>query len=428
VTTRRSLAALAPLVLACALALGACGGADNDKAGGGAAKRAGAPSRAPGFDGKTIRLGILTPLSGPAAVLGAPAASGAQVYFQAVNARGGIAGKYPVKVVEEDTQLKPDLTVQKYNKLKPDVAAFAQIVGTAPTLAVLPLMRRDQVIGAPASLDATWVRDPNLVPVGAPYQIQAINGLDYYVKHGGSKDKAVCSLIEDDAYGEAGQQGIDFAAKGLGLRLATTQRFKFGDGDVTGQIQQLRSKGCDMVFVVATPADAATIWGTSAKLGFAPRWIGQSATWVGAFAQSPLKSYLEKTTWIVYEGTEWGDTSVPGMATMLEAVKRFKPDQKPDQYFGFGYSQARAIAALLEKAVARGDVSRKGLLEASRELGSVSFAGISGDYLYGPPDRRDPPRASTIFKVNAGKPFGLEKAAFGFESPLAKDFAFKAAG
>ncbi|MCV5744809.1 ABC transporter substrate-binding protein, partial [Escherichia coli] len=89
-----------------------------------------------------------------------------------------------------------------------------------------------------------------LVPVGAPYQIQAINGLDYYLRNGG-KGKRVCSLIQDDPYGEAGQEGLEFAAKELGFQIAETARFNQGDKDFTAQIGQLRSARCDAVFLVA---------------------------------------------------------------------------------------------------------------------------------------------------------------------------------
>ena len=229
------------------------------------------------------------------------------------------------------------------------------------------------MIAAPASLDALWVREENLLPVGGPYQVQAINSLDYYVNEGGGKGKNVCSFIQDDAYGEAGQSGVDFAAEKLGFKVADTQRFKVGDKDVTGQVQRLQRSKCDAVFLVATPTDAGTIWGTAAKLGFAPRWIGQSPTWIDELGASPLAEYLQKTTWIAAEGTEWGDSSVEGMTAMVDNVKEFKPDQDPDYYFGFGYEQGIAMAALLEKAVELGDLSKEGIMKASEELGTVEL-------------------------------------------------------
>lgn len=402
----------------------ACGGAGGGggEAGGGTA---GAPAAVPGFDGTTIRLGVLSPLSGPVAVIGKPLTTGNKVWFDQVNADGGIAGKYPVELVQEDTQYQPDVAVQQYNKIKGDVAAFTQLLGTPSTLAVLPLLRSDKIIAAPASLDALWVREENLLPIGAPYQVQAINAMDHYLTEGGGTPQSViCTMVQDDVYGEAGQAGIDFAAERSGFTVANTQRFKAGTENYAGQIQALAGAGCQMVFLVATPSDAGKIWGTAAQGRFAPRWYGQSPSWVGALAQSPLAPYLEANVLIAAEGTEWGDTAVPGMAAMVERMGKFAPEQQPDYYFAFGYNQARAMTALLEKAVERGDLSRDGLLAASGELATVTFDGLSGDYQYGPVDDRNPPRTTTIFRVDAAKPFGLATVKYNFTSESAGAYEF----
>ncbi|GGS31353.1 ABC transporter substrate-binding protein [Actinokineospora fastidiosa] len=412
-------AALAALALTAS-----CGGAGGDGGNAGAGA-AGAPAAVPGFDGTTIRLGVLSPLSGPVAVIGQPLTTGNKVWFDQVNADGGIAGKYKVELVQEDTQYQPDVTVQQYNKIKGEVAAFTQVLGTPSTLAVLPLLRADRIVAAPASLDALWVREENLLPVGAPYQIQAINVMEHYLSDGGgSPQSVVCTMIQDDVYGEAGQAGIDFAAERMGFAVANTQRFKAGTENYAGQIQALAGEGCQMVFLVATPTDAGKIWGTAAQARFAPRWYGQSPSWVGALAQSPLAPYLQANVLLAAEGTEWGDTEVPGMQDMVSRMERFAPQQQPDYYFAFGYNQARAMTALLEKAVERGDLSRDGLLAASRELGAVAFDGLSGEYRYGPAESRNPPRSTTIFRVDPAKPFGLATVKYNITSPAASAYEF----
>jgi ABC-type branched-subunit amino acid transport system substrate-binding protein len=417
---------LAAATLGLMLAVSACGGAgQDDDAGGG---KAGAPGNTAGFDGKTIKLGVITPLSGPVAVIGKPLTSGNEVWFDALNAKGGIGGKYKVELVEEDSQYKTDVAVQKYNKIKGDVVSFAQVLGTPSTLAVLPQLRTDKMLAAPASLDAFWVREDNLLPVGGPYQVQAINAVDYYLSDGGgSKDDVICTMIQDDVYGEAGQQGIDFAAEKYGFSVANTQKFKQGTENYAGQIGALAGAKCQMVFLVATPSDAAKIWGTAAQARFAPQWFGQSPSYTGALAQSAIAPYMQQSVLIVAEGTEWGDESVPGMKQMVSDQGKYAPEEKPDYYFAFGYNQARAMTAVLEKAVENGDLSREGVLKASTEIGTVSFEGLSGDYKYGPAAERNPPRASTIFKVDPAKPFGLAKVKYLLESDAAKEFEFKKA-
>ncbi|PXY31568.1 ABC transporter substrate-binding protein [Prauserella muralis] len=412
-------AALAATVLLAA----ACGGAGDEAGSGGG--EAGAPASSAGFDGTTIRLGVLSPLSGPIAVIGQPLTEGNKVWFDHLNSQGGVAGKYKVELVQEDTQYQPDVTVQQYNKVKNDVVAFTQILGTAPTLAVLPLLKSDKMVAAPASLDAFWVREQNLLPVGAPYQIQAINAMDHYLGEGGGSPRSrICTMIQDDVYGEAGQQGIDFAAERMGFTVASTQKFKVGTENYSGQIGALAGAGCEMVFLTATPTDAGKIWGTAAQARFAPQWYAQSPSYVGALAQSAVAPYMRQYVTIASEGTEWGDDSVPGMRDMIERVEKYAPQQQPDYYFAFGYNQARAMTALLEKAVERGDLSREGILQASQELGTVSFDGLTGDYTYGPADKRNPPRSTTLFRVDPGKPFGLATLKYNFSSDAAQAFEF----
>ena len=111
----------------------------------------------------------------------------------------------------EDSLYESNTTVQKYNKIKNDVVMLSQVMGTAPTVALLPLLNADNIVAAPASQDASWVREQNLFPIIEPYQIDAINAMDYMMKEGGAQGKNVCAVLQNDVYGEAGLEGLQFA-------------------------------------------------------------------------------------------------------------------------------------------------------------------------------------------------------------------------
>jgi ABC-type branched-subunit amino acid transport system substrate-binding protein len=413
------------VVFAVALVAGACGGRDDDKSSTGDTAGSGKLATAPGFDGTTIKVGVLTPLSGPVAdPIGLPLTAGADVYWKKVNAAGGVAGKYKVEVVREDTQYDNAQTSAKYTKIKDQVTLFSQVLGTPPTKTILGNLKTDNIVASPASLDAAWVREPNLLPIGSTYQLQFVNAASYLVNDKGFKGKPLCAVAIEGEYGDAGLEGLTYAGKELGFTVAATARFKSTDQDFTAQITQLRNAHCAAVFLTALPSNTGKILATGKQLGFTPQWVGQSPTWVGALAAptSPVLPLLQSNFLWASEGTTWGDQSVPGMKQLVADVAKYRPQQQPDVYFVFGYVQALAVHQLLEQAVKDGSVSRQGILKAVREV-TVDYQGLLGDYTYGAPADREPSRSTTIFQVNPAVPGALEKVTT-VTSDAAKKFEF----
>lgn len=120
------------------------------------------------------------------------------------------------------------------------------------------------------------MREPNLLPWGGPYQIQVINGVEWYLTEGGGKGSTVCSMVQDDAYGATGKQGLDFVAGQLDLDVAAEVEFSLGTTDYTTQINQLQGRGCETVLLTATPADAAATLAKAAQVGFEPSgWVSR---------------------------------------------------------------------------------------------------------------------------------------------------------
>jgi ABC-type branched-subunit amino acid transport system substrate-binding protein len=420
---------------ALSLVAAACGDDDDEGAAsedteapdGGGEEPAGEVEPGPGFDGETIRLGVVTPQTGVAAVIGNPLTLGNRVFFDALNEEGGIAGQYEVELDVVDSQYQPPTAVQQYNRIKTDVVAFVQLLGTPITNAILPQLKNDGIVAGPASLDSFWVPEENLMALGAPYQIQAINAMDYWFNQEGNDpaDTTVCTMIQDDPYGEAGQAGMEFAAEEIGFEIAETARFASTDTDFSAQVNQMESGGCELVFLVGLPSHTGSIMGTAAELDYTPQWIGQSPTWVGALAASGIAPYLQENFLLMSEGPEWGDTSSEGMAQMLEDLEQFAPEQQPDIYFAFGYAQAWSMAQVLETAVERGDLSQEGIIDAMAEVGTIETGGLLGDYEYGPPEDRQPPRGSRVFGVNPDAPGGLEAVTDQFTSEAAEAFEFE---
>jgi ABC-type branched-subunit amino acid transport system substrate-binding protein len=418
------------LLLVLSMVAAACGDDDDSTsssgnttettASGGAAKEL---KPVPGFDGTTIKLGVLTPLTGTVAVIGKPLTAGNKAWFDSVNAKGGIAGKYKVELDVQDTKYDPPTTVQAYNQIKSNVVMFAQILGTQPIKAVLPQLKSDKIVAQPTTLDSDWLGEQNLLPIGAPYQIQSMNAVYYWVNDGGGKGKTLCALSQDDAYGQAGLEGVQFAADKLGTKLAASPKFKVTDQDFTAQINQLKSANCDAVYFVGTAANLSGVMTAAVQNNLETQWIGQSPSWLGLFANTGLKDYLVKHFWLISDGPTWDQTDDPGVKAMIALHDQYAKDVQPgDQYFSFGVAAAQAVTQVLEKAVEMGDLSHDGIIKAMNSIDELTFGDFFAPYAWGPPGKRNPPRTSTMYKVDPTKPNGITTIKAGIEAPFAKDF------
>lgn len=105
-----------------------------------------------GVTNDAIIVGQSAPMSGPAAQLGQQMNRGAQLYFNAVNAAGGVNGrKIELKVL--DDFYEPDAAARNTKTLIEDTKVFA-LFG---------------YVGTPTSLAALKIANPAGVPFFAPY-------------------------------------------------------------------------------------------------------------------------------------------------------------------------------------------------------------------------------------------------------------------
>ncbi|SRR6266487_2772403 len=376
----------------------------------------------PGVDvtNKTITLGILSPYSGPVAdPIGKPLARGVKVYFDSVNTKGGIDG-YKVKFLEEDTQYNPQLQVQFYNQIHNQVAMIADSLGTPTTFAIKDLATADHMLVSAATLSSALAREKYLILLGTPYRLQVENAFDYVVNKLGVQKPSVGIIYQNDEYGQDGLTGYKEAVSFYHLHDVGQATYAATDKDFTAQVSQLKSAGAKYVFLTAIPTATAGIIVTAYKLGYNPQWILQSPAFAQALLAVPGLGALLSHAWLVSQGATWGDTSQPGMAQMLNDVAKYAPDQKPDGFFQFGYTESKITYAILKKAFDNNDVTRDGLLTAFESLKNVDLGGLLPPVTYGSStNERVPTRDNIVFAIDPTQPTGVK--------PLSTDFTGGAA-
>ncbi|HEV2582264.1 MAG TPA: ABC transporter substrate-binding protein [Ktedonobacteraceae bacterium] len=361
----------------------------------------------PGVDTttKTITLGILSPYSGPvAAPIGIPLADGVKAFFDHVNDNGGIDG-YKVKFLEEDTQYNPQLEVQLYNQIHNQVLMIADSLGTPTTFAIKDLAAADHMLVSAATLSSALAREKYLILVGTPYRLQVENAFDYVVNTRGIKNPSTGIIYQNDEYGQDGLTGYKEAISAYGLHDVAQVTYAATDTNFTAQVSKLKASGAKYVFVTAIPTAAAGILGTAFQLGYNPQWILQSPAFARGLLAVPALVPLFSKAWIVSQGATWGDTSVPGMAQLLQDVAKYFPSQQPDGYFEFGYTESYVTYDILKKAFDNNDVTRDGLFNAFQSLHAVSLGGLYPPVTYGSaPNDRVPTRDSIVYQIDPTAP------------------------
>ncbi len=403
------------------LVLSSCASASNSSSGTGGIKAG------PGVDiaKKTITLGILSPFSGPvAAPVGNPLARGVETFFKAINDQGGING-FKVNVIEGDSQYNPQIQVQQYNQMRTKILMVADSLGTAPTFAIKDQAAADHMLISAATLSSGLAREKYVVLVGTPYRLQTENAFDYIVNKLGVKSPATGIIYQNDDYGQDGLTGYNEAVSAYKLHDVGKATYAPTDTDFTAQVSQLKAAGAKYVFLTTLPSVTAKIIGTGYALGYNPQWILQSPAFSTLLLGVPALKPLLSKAWIVSQGANWGDTSVPGMKEMLDAVTKYQPDQKPDGFFEFGYTESKITYAILKKAIENNDLTRDGVFNAFQSLKNVDLGGLLPPVNYGTsPNERVPSRDSVVYAIDSTRPTSIRDLSGDFTGDAAKASQF----
>ncbi len=112
------------------------------------------------------------------------------------------------------------------------------------------------------------------------------------------------------------------------------------------------------------------------------------------------------------------------MKELIENHRKFGGDQPPDYYFIFGYTQARVVHQILERAVEQGDLTREGVVRAFESLKNVNMGGLLNPISYGPTCQdKIPATGSSIWQIDPAQPIAL-KLVKSIDSPAVKKFPF----
>ncbi|MCO5400205.1 ABC transporter substrate-binding protein [Ralstonia soli] len=332
-----------------------------------------------GVTNDTILIGQSAAMSGPAAQLGQQMNLGAKLYFNAVNAAGGVNGrKIELKVL--DDFYEPDAAARNTKTLVDDTKVFALFgyVGTPTSLAALKIANPSGVpFFAPYS-GAMALREPfarNVFHVRASYNDETA-AIVQQIQTTGLKRIAV--LYNDDAYGKAGLDGVQRALKlpaGQGVSLVAQASMVRNTTDVKGAIGTVLAQKPDAIVVISAYQTVAALVKLAQDQGFGGQFYNVS--FVGTKA---LANALGKAGGGVIISQVMPYPSSGASPLVRDYQKLLKSDGITDFDYGSieGYVAARVFVEGLRRAGR--DLTREKLITALESMGNYDLGGFNVNF------------------------------------------------
>ena len=207
-----------------------------------------------------IVLGQSCALSGPSAQLGTQFSQGAKLYFDQLNAQGGI-GRRMVELRTLDDGYEPERCVANTQKfLADEVMALFGYLGTPTSMAALPLLQKAQVPLIAPLTGGAGLRDPKLAQTVFNLRASYADETALMVKQLVSLGlKKIAVFYQNDAYGQSGLDGVTQALQGHGLKPVGTATVERNSQDVSKAVKTLVPLGADVVVQVGTYAASAAL-------------------------------------------------------------------------------------------------------------------------------------------------------------------------
>jgi len=327
-----------------------------------------------------IKIGQSAAFSGPGSASVQENTEGARLYFDSVNALGGIKGQR-IELISMDDKYDPKLAIQNTKALiDQGVLAMFLSRGTAQSMALLPLLAEHGVALVAPSSGAMVLRqpvNPYVFNLRASFQREA----ERAVKHlGGIGVKRVTLVQVDDDFGADAGVGALRGLEAVGLRASALLRFDRNKPDLAAKMQQLARANVEAVlfigpgYAVVEGVNALRAAGSTAHVATLSN--NASAEFVKALGEHARGVIV--TQLFPYERS----TSMPLVREAQALYKaRGKSELTPAQLEGF------AAAKLLVEGLKRTakDPSRDGLLKALDGLQRVDLGGL--ELSFGPKNR-----------------------------------------
>ena len=361
-------------------------------------------SDAAATDGE-IDIAFIGNTTGDYAQYGIPVRNAVMLYFEQLNAAGGINGK---KVVVKEYDDKGDgvEAVNAYNLAKENgITAVIGSVLTGATIGLADATYEDNMPQITASATATGVtvmEDTGEVRTNVfracfidPFQGQKM--ADYAVEKLGAKTAAIFYETGSD-YSEGLKNAFVVEAERMGLEIVDTEAFATGDKDFKAQMTNIASKNPDIVF-------CPIYYGEAGLAIQAARQAGCTATFLGGDGFGSVKDYASAEE---LEGSVYCSGYAPGTEDVAQFEKdyceTFGVEEVPNMFAPLAYDASMIMAYGLKAAEDAGleagtDEYKQAVIDAIKTMDGVK--GITGTYSFD--SDNNPIKSVAIIELTGGE-------------------------
>ena len=321
-----------------------------------------------------IVLGQSAAFSGPSAQLGIQFNQGAKLFFDQLNAAGGV-GKRMVEIRTLDDGYEPDRCAENTRKLlADDVFALFGYVGTPTSLAAVPLFTQAKVPFFAPFTGAESLRQPfnRLVfHVRASYYDETALIVRQLVNLGVKK---IAVFHQNDAYGKAGLDGVNKALAEHKLPLVGAATVERNSVDVAAAVEKLVAAKPDAVVQIAAYGASAAFVRAARKAGFGGTFYNVSFVGTQALADELGKDGAGVVVSQVVPSPYQPSRQIT--REFLDAIKKAGDKVQPNYSSMEGFLAARIFTEGLRQAAASGKISRDSFISGMEGLGTQVVSGF----------------------------------------------------
>jgi branched-chain amino acid transport system substrate-binding protein len=325
--------------------------------------------------GTEINVGMSTALSGPAQALGQGMQAGVEVYFNKVNAAGGVHGN-SLKLIAIDDGYEPSKAAPNMRKLIDELQVISVVgnVGTPTAIVTVPIANEKKTLLFGAFTGAGVLRktppDRYVINYRASYAEETAAMIDGLLS-AGIKPEEIAFFTQNDGYGDAGYKGAISALKSKGF--ADTHKLAHGRytrntlnvEEALSVILDAKVEPRAVIMVGAYAPNASFI--KIAREDF-PDTLFLNVSFVGSVALARELGDAGEGI-IVTQVVPDFNSDLPGVVEYRQAMKTYAPDKVPGFVSLEGYIVAKIFVEGLKKSGP--EQTRESIIDGLQSLGNL---------------------------------------------------------